>query len=397
MNITVDPKSLAAAASWVLKNYDSKNDKAFVGLVVSKKTGEGYLYHSNHTSFLKCSFNVHDIEISGDESSKGVFSRALEGRFLQGLSANIGGRQDQFTMTEETDPEHGSTGLVLRAKGSVFTIPVVKSTQHSEPKYVSLGEVDNRDFFSAMQRLSKLCDSDNDGFLPAIGAVDLKLDSANEKVVMMATDRYALGEVTMSFEPAEGAAEYVSEDNEHILLPVEDAVLIQPSKDSDATTTLIHDPKSGKFGYLFNDGRIGLFSLKDAEPLQFEKMRQKVASSTKHSMVVDVASLKKAIGTISSMVWDETTVNFTVTEDSRLIVSDSRDRNKVEVEISDVSVDRTYTISFVRSFINEAFSPIATKSMRMKWLSEKSAFVLEPVLDDGHTDENVFVFVTPKV
>lgn len=405
MKLTVDSKSFVEAANWVTKNYDAKDSNAYVALSVDND-GSAYLFHSNPTSYLKSAFTVLDTEFTKSEANKGTLKLALEGRFLQRLGSALSGVTSPLEMTRDFSSDKAT--LDVKTPNGKFTIPLVDTKVASEPEIITLGEVDDREYFDALQRLSKLCDPANAGFLPVLGSVDISLNSDDKKITIMATDRYALGEITIPFDPTPEAAEFIEErmvnsgkedDQErkaHILLPVEDAQLISPSKGLTSSTILAHETKGGKYGYVFGDNRVALFSLKDADPLPYQKLKDKAAANIPNSFCVETTELKKAIQNISNLSWEENDIYLDITEDG-LVVGDASRSNKMNVEIEDVEIEQEYSIKFVRSIINEAFSPISTTKMNIKWANEKSPFVLEPVLDDGSVMDNVFVFVVPSM
>lgn len=391
MKLTLDAKSFVEAITWSTKKLDPKDNAVYVAFVV-KKDGSGYLFHMNPTSFMKSPFQVLDSDFEKGEMEKGSVSLALEGRFLQRLASALSGVDGPIEVSREALSD--TANLDVKTANGRFTVPLLAQKVSSEPTIHELGEVDDREYFDALQRLSKLCDAANAGFLPVLGAVDIKLEVTDKKIVIMATDRYALGEITIPFEAEAAAEDYVTEHG-NVLLPFEDATLIAPSKGLTSSTTLVHEPKGKKFGYVFGDERVALFSLKDAEPIPYKKLKDKASSTVKNSFQVDANDFRKAIQTISNLAWDENGIWFDISEDG-LVVGDSYRKNKMTVEVEDMETDASYSVKFVRSVINEAFAPISTQRMNFRWLSEKSTFVLEPVLDDGTVADNVFVFVMPS-
>lgn len=386
MKITADAKSFSEAITWSTKNFDGKDTQAFVALVVNED-GTAHLFHSNPTSYMKSGFQVLDAEVAKDELTKRQMTLAMEGKFLQRLGSNMGSLEGAIVL-EKKSGEDKSTLTVTTGNG-VFTVPLFATSVGNEPPLITLGEVDDREYFDALQRLSKLCDAKNKGYIPVLGTVDILLDPEGSKATMMATDRYALGEISVAFDPAEEAAAYV-EENGNILLPVENATLIAPSKGLTSSTTLVYESKGKKFGYQFSDGRVALFSLKDAEPLAYGNLKTKAAQNVKNSLQVEASELKQAIQTIA-MLAEVTDIYFEINEEG-LLVCDASRSNTLRVEATEVELEEDFTVKFVYSIISEAFSPISTNRMNMKWATAKSPFLLEAVLDDGTVNDNVFVF-----
>lgn len=389
MKITVDSKSLAEAITWVTKNYDTKSSTANVVLRLSKKN-EGSLAYSNNISFMKNTFQVIDVEATKEEYGKDGLAVALDGRFLQRLAGVLSGLTKAATITY--DPLKNSSFELKTSQGQ-FTVPTLDVAIAREPKMLPLGEVDDREFFDALQRMAKVCDSNN-GALPALNAVDMHLDVENKRVVMMGTDRYALGESMVDFDPSKGASEY-TEENGHVLLPMEDAGLIAPSKGLASATTLVYTDRGNKFGYIFGDGRIALFALKDAEPMRYAPLKQNATSNVVNSVVVNLTELKKAITTISNLAWDETEI-LLIMDANGVVVSDEKKANQITLESGeDFTVEGEHTVRFVRVVLNKAFSPIATTKVKIAWKDDSAAFTLTPVLDDGEVSDKVLSIFIP--
>lgn len=380
MKITVDSKSFVEALQWATKNFDGRDDKAGVDLTVTAH-GEGSVGHANSTSFMKSNFTVLE---SGVEDKD--FTIALKGDYVQRLASTL----------DPSGPcvlEHSGDTLRLKNKLGNFTIPTFKAKAVTVPTLLTVGTADNMIFFDALQRLAKLCDPASAGFYPVLGTVDLHFDMENSRAVLMATDRYTLGEIVLDFTPGEDA-ETVLEGKANMLIPYNSAVLIGPSKGGDQTTTFVYDEASRKFGYLFADEKLALFSLQDAEALAYASLKDAAESSTVNYVQVPTKELMKAIGTISSLVPGENEIYLQL-EDGKLVVVDVNSTNRLEVGVIASEVEGEHTVKFIRSVINKAFSPVATTNMNLKWESATSAFVFEPVLDDGEPSENVFVLAIP--
>ena len=391
MKAIFDAKSFVEAVNWATKSYDSKNDKAHVALFVDGD-GTAYLSHSNLNSYMKSEINVVSVDFTGDKVDEASF--AMEGKYVQRLASAIS-TTGQIAFSKKLSD--AKTSLAVKTSAGNFTVPLLDSKIPDAPETVSLGEVDDKEFFDSMIRIAKLCDPANAGSNTFIGAVDLGFDTKNETVSLFATDRYAMGEVVLGFSPDEDDDEETeSFIKDHILLPHASAVLVQPTKGVDSSITLIgEEGNSGnlRFGYSFPDGRVALFSLMNAERFEFlDNMKKKVSESVENSISVPTSELAGAIRVISSLAWEEDDVYFTISKDG-LVVSDGNNTNKVNVAHTEIDydLDEEYRARFVRSVINEAFSPISTGTVKLKWGSSSTAFVLAPVTDDGQELETVFV------
>lgn len=387
MKTTINTLEFVNAVNWAIKSFDAKDDKAFVSLSLNSD-GTGFLSHMNNTSFMKAPFTILDSEFEGEEKAE----LALDARFLQKLASVLGGNNTgNVVLSKEMDDN--KSPLRLKTSAGRFTIPTVKANAYTEGELTTLGTVDDTEYFDSVQRLSKLCDVQNSGFFPALEVVDIQADVENNVISMMATDRYALGEIKINFTP-ESEAETYFEENPHLFLPHSVATLISPSKELQSSLTLVTEVKGGKFGYMFNDGRIALFALKTAEPILYDSLKIKASEIVDSTISLNVNDFKKAIDTICALAWEENDIYLEIKEDS-LVVHDSNGTNRATVENVTVDTDEEYSIKFVRSVLKDAFHPISTEKMNVKFKDKSSAFVLESILDNGEVDENVFVLTLP--
>lgn len=387
MQLVVDTKSFVEAVAWVAKTLDTKDDKSHIALVVNAD-GEGYLSHTNGLSYIKSPLQIEKIELEDDEVEVKL---ALGAQYTKRLAATLRDHSAPLSFTK--DLNNARTSLTVKRPQENYTIPLVEARIGSEPKYEVIGSVADGEYFDTLNRLAKLTDPANAGVLPVIGTVDVKLDLDEKTITVMATDRYALGEIVIPFNPTKGAEFYG--DNKNLLIPEERASMISPSKGSVDSIDLIFESKAQKFGYTFPDGRIALFALSTAEPLAYGVIK-KSASQTEGKALVSLVELKNAISSISSLVYDETNIQLTISEKG-LIVSDIHETNTLRVTIAEsTTIDAPIVVRFSRSILNEALGPISTNRFNLKWKDEKSAFVLEPVFDDDTTADNTFLLAIPE-
>lgn len=390
MKLIVDTKSFIDAVSWSTKAFDSKEDKAYVALHV-EDNGTGYLSHTNVSSHMKCALNIISVEFEEGEGDKAKL--ALDGAYIKRLASSLG--DHLLPLQIEKDLSNPKTSLKISRAYENFTVPLLDTKVGETPRYLELGEVSEVEFFDTLQRIAKLADTVNAGSAPVIGTVDIKLNKDDNTIKFMATDRYALGEIVIDFNALD-VDEIFFEKNKNLLLPAERASLISPSKGQTEEIKLIHDAKSNKFGYVFPDGRVALFSLSTADPLAYESLKQD-ALKTDSSVLLSTQELKKAISIVSNLAYDESSIVFNITSEG-LTVSDSKGTNTLKVSVGNVDNledNDEVNVKFLRSVINEIFNPIATSRFNFKWKSEsKNTFILEPVADDDSIVDNVFALAS---
>lgn len=387
MQLVVDTKSFADAVSWVAKTLDTKDDKSYIALVVNAD-GDGYLSHTNGLSYIESPLQIDKIELEDDETEVKL---ALGAQYTKRLASTL--RDHSAPLTFSKDLNNPRTSLTVKRPQENYTIPLVEARIGAAPKYEVIGSVSDGEYFDTLNRLAKLTDPANAGVLPVIGTVDVRLDPDEKTITVMATDRYALGEIVIPFVPS-AAAEFFGE-NKNLLIPEERASMIAPSKGSVDNIELIFEGKSSKFGYTFPDGRIALFALSTAEPLAYGVIK-KSASGTEGKALISITELRNAIASISSLVYDETNIQLTITSKG-LIISDIHETNTLRVTLADTTeIEEPIVVRFSRSILNEALGPISTNRFNLKWKDEKSAFILEPVFDDDTVADNVFLLAIPE-
>ena len=380
MKITVNTKSFIDAIGWTVKSMDSKDQDAFIVLETDENS-EGSLSHTNSFSYMKAPFEVVTAEDASDNKL------ALSGQFLSKLVPALNNSGD--TVNLELTEKSGTRTLNLKGKTGRFSIPIHGSRIPKKPETEKLGEVSDTEYFDYILRLTKLCAADTEGLMPALGAVDVKLSKEDESLVMMASDRYALGEITLDFEPAN---DFEDDDERHYLIPHGNSGLISPTRGSSDSIELVFDKNSEKFGYRLVDGREALFVLKDADPMTYKNIKSSMSDMVEHSIVTDRKELTKAISIMASLSWDEDDTFITIDPNEGLVVHDSHKTNKMNVSSEDVSADQEYSLQFVREIIEEAFAPINTAKVKIEWgSSDSTPVVLTPILDSGDDDESVFV------
>lgn len=374
-------KDFIDSVNWVTKNYGN-NEKSHVVMELNKE-GKGSMFHENSSSYMKNDFQAFEVELKEDQQL------ALDGHFLKRLTAAV-----KSSGVMDFSLDKNSSGLNVKTDTGDFTVPIVNVSIPPEMKIKTLGEVDDNEYFNSLQRLSKLCINKDGGYFPALETVDLQFNIKDKKLIMMATDRYTLGEISLSFEPSENAKEYFN-DHPHIFLPHSAAALISSDKSNLTSVSIINGKRGDKYGYSFANGKVALFATKDVNGIEYEKLKKTAIENAKNELVVSTDELKKALNIVSSLAWEENVIYLRIREDS-LIVSDTNKTNTLDVSVDSVVTDKDYVIKFVRSVINEAFHPISTEKVKISWKNEKSAFVFTPLLDNGKEMDNVFVFCVPS-
>lgn len=392
MKLSIDSKNFIEGVAWATKGYDAKDSDSYIALVVNDK-GKSHLHSMTQTAFFKSPLQVLGSDISSDEYSDGEIKIALDGAFLKTLAGTIRGE----TVLLEMNVKKSGDSLSVTTEDGSFTVPTFNHQIAPEPTIIQIGEVDDREFFDSLQRLSKICESEKSSNATT-ASVDLNLEETDKKLILMATDKYALGEVTMEVDLREkNMKEFIaSYGGNRILIPGKVAKSISSPKGLLSSVTLIYEKKGKKFGYLFGDGKTALFSLTNGDILAYKQYKDTASASVKNYITIDNSNFHKAIDTVSKLAWSEKDIFFTISE-GYLKVSDSTGKNKVKVLLEDsVLEEDSYSIKFHREILSEGLSPISTEKLRIKWGEVDRSFILEALLADGTLVSNVFVFIVPS-
>lgn len=391
MKVVIDSKKFVEAVGWATKNYDAKNDRAFVRL--GFHPNGGVVSHTNLSSYLKSDLVLKSFELADGESEPSDI--AVDGRYLQRLASAVSGTDD-IVLTK--DLLSAKTSLDVKTKYGKFTVPIITARIDAEPEPMVIGTVDDVEFFDSLTRISKLCDPANSGSNNFIGSVDLGFDTGSSQISLLATDKYALGEVRLPFS-VDDETDNSSFLDEHILLPHASATLISPSKGLMSTISLIGEVDDNgnavRFGYDFPDGRVALFSLLDAARFSnVDAMKKKTRESVDQEMTVSTQELSKALRIVSSLAWEADDIYFSIDGDG-ITVSDVTDSNTLAVSAQSTNYigEDSYRVRFVRTVIDEALSIISYPFVSLRWSADATsgAFLLTPVDDDGKTVDSVFV------
>jgi len=388
MKLVLDTKSFVEAVSWVAKALDSKDDKAYIALVVDAD-GQGYLSHNNSLSYIKSELKVNSIELDKDEEGVNL---ALGAQFVKRFAATLRDPQEPLTFTK--DLNDARTSLVVTRPQENYTIPLLDARIGGQPKYEIIGSIDDGEYFDAVTKLAKLTDPVNAGVFPVIGTVDIKMDPEEKTMTIMATDRYALGEIVLPYEPEKDAGFY--EDNRNILLAEARASLISPSKGKVDSVELVYESKGRKFGYNFSDGRLVLFAPSTADPLPYGAIKSKSADTT-GSALLSIVEFRNAVSSVQNLAYDETSILLNISGKG-ITISDTKGTNSLRVNVEEIAGldDGSLQVRFTRSILNEALSPVSTNRVRFMWKDGTSPFIFAPVFDDDSVAENVFLLAIPE-
>lgn len=384
MKITVETKSFVEAIGWATKSMNTKDQKPFV-VLERTENGDGALYHMNQLSYMRAPFAVSTLH---DDDVRSI---PVNGQFLSNMIQALKHVGNEITLELRTQG-HQKTVIVTTDRGK-FQIPVHNARLPATPEVTTLGSVSDNEYFDFMQRLTKLCDANNEGYYPAVGAIDVSLNTDEHVLTMMATDHYALGEATIDFTPNTAASPELYA--QHFLIPRDNSSLITATKGSTESIDIVYDHDTHKFGYRFTDGREALFVLKDANPMSYQKIKTSSQELMHYEVTVSKEELQKCISIVSSLAGTEGGVLWTI-DNSQFTVHDYHGENEIEVTMNNAEFDGEHHLKFMYEIVVEAMAPISTKDVKIKWGDRSAPIILVPVLNNGEESDRVFVFASTR-
>lgn len=394
MKFTLDPKDLADTVAWAVQNYDAKDSQSYVALTVERKNGKASLTHVNRVSHMKASLSISDLTFD-DEETEDSYSIPLDGPYLKNLAAvvkRMGLKELTFSksLTKKNDP------LKLKGDKQNFTVPVLMVETQKSPKLTRIGETTDLDFFTAMQKLAKICTLASADAGAATGAVAVHF--GDDKLTLMGTDSYSLGEIIVDYDPNKDNIESFTEKSANgsiVLVPRSAALTVKPSKSPTDMVELVYDAKGKKFGYTFDDGRIALFSLDQSTPTIYEALKNSVTETSTASVDLDFFELTRAIDSIASLSPDEVDVNIRIAggkKKKKFSVSDAKKTNVIELEVPAMDFEGELEVSLFRDVISKSLVPLSQGSIRIYFANESVQMIVLRKLkeNDSKIDKSIF-------
>lgn len=380
MKITTDSQQLIDSINWASKTAGA-NDDAVVLEVTDE--GEASLSHLGADSYMRAPL---PLSVAADGDALRV---PLDGTHLNRVTAglklipgdvelNVTGKGTSRTLTITS----------LQNKASRFRVPTYSSSHAAAPTFSKLGEISDAEFFESLKGIHNAAAHEEEANTAALRSIDLAF--SENKLVMMATNRWALAEITLDFTKDE---DFDSEQlPEHFLLPRDLAASIAATKDATAQVEIIYDATTQKFGYRFSDGRIALFGLNDGNPIPYGRTKTDAAKGVDREATVDLSDLKAKIRTISSFPESDGTVHWSLTPDL-FEIHDKSHENSMQIDANiDLAGDDSAKLVFIQAVLEVAIGVIRTQRVKLKWSANQSHILVVPVLDDGSDSASVFAF-----
>lgn len=375
LSMSADSKELASAISWVVKSLNMKDDAAHVDLLIDSD-GKGVLSHSNQTSYARSEIQFSDCDIS--ENGEEI---ALDGQFLTKLSSVLAKVSGDVVVSRGTG-KNASALAVKGANGLKFSIPIVLGKTPVVPDTVDVATVNEQELFDSLTTYSKLCDSSSSS-TPAKSSVSFVAE--DDVITLMATNEFVLGEKKIP-------ASVVKGDLGTLLIPQESASRFTAGKDAVDDVTIVYAEKSKSLGYRFADGRLALYSLTSATPLNYTGMADRIKTITNKSVSFSLSEMKKSVGVISQLSWSEAETHVNVDgKKSVMTISDRDGENCIDIPINADGFDGERKIVFYRATLNSALAVPGSANVTLCFSESDNGVVLYELDDDMRRRDDAFV------
>jgi len=385
MKLRINAKDFGNAIAWVISRFDARDGQAYMAITV-ENTGHVHLTYANSTSLFKSPLAALEVDFSEEETDES-YSIPVDGTYLKNFASvvkTIGAEELLFTK-DLTKPGP----LKVKADKQNLTVPVFLTSVPAEPKLITLGEVNDQEFFGTLQRLAKVCTSESEDTGAATGAVAVKL--GEENLSFLATDTYTIAETTLSYEPnAKKIAKFKENatNDETALIPKAAALTVKPSKVATDTVELVYEKEAGKFGYSFTDGRVALFSLDSSTPLDITSLKENLLEINESSVDLPLGELTRYLTSIGILNPSETDVEIEIGQ-KKVQIRDVQNANVMSLKPSASDFSDGETFTFFREVLLKSLSVLTSDAVRI-FFGASPGVVIRP-LDSDDLDENFFV------
>lgn len=407
-SFAINSTSFAEATGWALKGFNPKREKDYILYELNAETSVLSVSSISNAYYFKKEVAVDDFqqtetdEDGSREKKDKVIKFAADGRFLQKM-ISILPKGVELKISEKVKDEH--TSLIVKAPKQRLEVPLFDGKRPPKsPGITKLGDVSARDLTNALKALSKIADVSGAAAIPAVSGLDTIIHKDDGKLSFMATDMYALSEITLDFSDISDNEEKLKEltpensANPRFLLNAQDAATLSKESGNPDSVIELGLDETGKIAFLFEDGRIACVSRIESEVINYGDFKS--AKRDESSVIVETKEILNAIKYCNTMSWDNDDIIINIGSDGFSVTN--RDKNtthKVEYdEESDNSeIEEDIVVRFSFSVISKAFNPVSTDKVEIIWASAGEFFRMKPVLDSGNTQDNVFILFIPVV
>lgn len=380
MKFKVQSTDLVSMLKIVIKGFDARDDSSFIYF----KVEDNKLIAVSDSSSAYFRGSVDITGYTAEEDDDNVFY--VDGEILRRLV----GIFPDAPVAIEFSINQTSRVFVIKYTGHSFRLPIISDLEELDvPNTVNLGMIQASEFFSVINSLVKIVDTDSAS--QEYPSACLHLAFKDSKMAAMGTDKFAIAEISKDYTPEEDDQDY------KLLIRQPQAALLSKPINPAEVLQLVYT--KNMFGYVDGSGILSLVGRTEMNPLNYEPMKQ--AASDDCSITVDYTDFKETLETIGKLTFNTQGVILKFTADGKVkFMSASGD--VMDLAISDskgIDNGKDTQFVFTRNVLSESLIPIDTHTIRLQWedVDSPSIFQLVPVDDDGADEDNVFIGVVPNV
>ncbi len=377
MKFKVNSAELVSVLKVVTKGFDSRDDSSFVYI---KLEGDKLNIVSRcQSAYFSGSVPVTNVEV--DEAEAKVYY--VDGDVLKRLS----GIFPTVPINLDFEVNKDSRVFVVEYTGNKFKLQIVSDTQEvPKPKTTQLGMVQASEFMTVLNSLLKIVDNNPDAQEHPSSCLHLVF--TKDKMKSMATDRFAIAELTKDF-----SGDATLEDEELFLVKHPQASLLSKTSGPAEVLQLVFSKEY--FGYIDGSGNLALVGRTDLDPLQYGPIKD-LASNNTNSISFEMTDLKDAISTISKLAFANDAIIMTIEKNSTTAKLSSIAGDEIIIPIQNVTVSEDVVVNFTRSVLQEALIPVDTEIASIEWGDgDARIYSLVPISNDGK-NEDIFIGVVPN-
>lgn len=382
MKFKVNSQDLVDTLRVATKGHDSRDTSSFLCLeIVDNKLK---ITSQCQSAFFTGDVDVDNLELTEDE----VTNYYVDGEVLKKLmgvfpTASV---PIQFYMDET------ARVFVISYTGSKFKLPVVSDTMAlSRPEVEELGLIQATEFMDMLNSLLKIVDTSTGSQSHPTSCLHLIFNDKN--MTTMATDRFAIAELTYKFT---GSKANLETNPDTYLIKLQQANLL--NKNANPAEVLKVLSSKEYLGYEDGDGNISLVGRTNLTPLNYAGLKSQASSD--HNIVVNVSDLKDILSTISKVSFSSNTVILELNNEDNSATLSSQAGDTIVLPIVNSDMKKDKTVTFTRSILQEALIPLSTDKVKIEWSSNEGNPIYKFTPLDNKTEEpleDIFVGVTAYV
>lgn len=374
MKFKVTSSELVSMLKVATKGFDARDDSSFIYLKVAD--GKLEVVSRCQSAYFSGSVNVTNVEVEENEAN--IYY--VDGDVLKRLA----GIFPSVPTNLEFEVNKDSRVFVIRYTGNKFKLQIVRDTQEiPRPKIKPVGLVQATEFMDVLNSLLKILDNNPDAQEHPSSCLHLMF--SKDQMKSMATDRFAIAEMTKEF-----SGDSTLDEETLVLIKHAQASLL--SKVAAPAEVLQVFASKEYFGYMDGNMNIALVGRTDLDPLEYQAIKD-VAENTSNSVTFEVSDLKDALSTISKLSAVNDSIILSIDNEAQEVKASSIAGDEIIIPVSNINVEESTTINFTRSVLQEALIPVNTDQARLEW-GESVIYRIIPT-EGGTDEEGIFIGVAP--